>query len=436
VRVKAAAVLWLALLAGALTACSGDGEAPEAAATAVETAATPARRPAAASPASAIAPARLETAEAEAPPEPEGSYLLDTSDGALYYVTALLYGVWAPDGGVLAFARCCEGDGFIDLLDVATGESRRVATGDVRDLAWSPDGSKLAFVAINDLHQGIGLRVVGRDGSGVRSVATHQGAGEPRWLDDDRIAYTVGVPNAPDASFYLARVSDPGQQTPLRRGEPVGDLDPRVVFGFPSPDGAWVVLFEGPYRIDVGSSMAWERATRALTFVAPRLVLAQWAQGTHRALLTWFGAPGGAPLAEVVDFDTGARTALAGGFESRWAADAATVVYLGYQCSRGEAQGETDVFAVRPGSPAVNVSRTPGELEYEVVPAPSRNVVAYTARAADGDSWLLTVRGLEDGAAPSTLTFTHPVHVRDGAWSADGRYVLFTLGGAEDRGCR
>jgi hypothetical protein len=276
-----------------------------------------------------------------------------------------------------------------------------------------------------------------RGGAGLRSIATHQGAGEPRWLDEDRIAYTVGVPNAPEPSFYMARVSDPGQQAVLRRSEPVGDLDPRVVFGFASPDGAWVLYFDGPYRVDVGRSMAWERATRALTAVAPRLVLAQWAQGTHRALLTWFGGPGGAPLAEVVDFDTGARTALAGGFESRWASDGETVVYLGYRCTAGGGiAGETDVFAARPGSPSANVSRTAGDVEYEAVPAPQRPAVAYTARVRGEESWRLTVSELAGRAPSLTLTFGQPVHVRDGAWSADGRWLLFTLGGAEDRGCR
>ena len=54
---------------------------------------------------------------------------------------------WSPDGRWLAFATW---DGDIVLLEPATGDTRsltRIAGAEIRDLAWSPEGDRLAFVA-------------------------------------------------------------------------------------------------------------------------------------------------------------------------------------------------------------------------------------------------------------------------------------------------
>ncbi|HXH22833.1 MAG TPA: hypothetical protein VNN10_12475 [Dehalococcoidia bacterium] len=430
---KRLAAAFLVVLLAACSAVRGsETPGPAVEATRADAAA---RVPATAVPAAPVALASMEPASADSPPDAAGSYLLDTSTGALYFASPLLDGVWSPDGGVIAFARCCSGDGFIDLLDVRGAVARRVATGDVRDLAWSPDGSKLAFVPMNEFQAGTGVRVMARDGSRVQAVVSHMGAGDPRWLDEDRIAYTVGLPNADEPAFYLARLSDPGQQRRLDREEPPGVLDPRVIFGSPSADGAWVVYFDGPYRRGEGRSVAWERSSRRLIELAPRLVLAHWAGATHRALLLSIDGPTGLALAEVVDFASGRGAPVPGGFESRWAADAQTVVHLGYQCRDGAPGGETEVFATIPGGPGRNVSRTPGEVEYALAPAPDRGAVAFAAKAGDAGAWRLTVADLGTTAVHMSFDLRLPVQLRDGAWSPDGRYLLFTLGAGPGGAC-
>ena len=381
----------------------------------------------------AIRPAKLEPASAELPPAEPGSYVLDTASLTLYRASDLLNGVWSADGGAIAFSHCCDNDGFVDTLDVSRGTSRRIATGDVRDLAWSPDGSSLAFVPMSQYQAGMGVRVVNRDGSNVRAVVTHEGAGEPRWLDDERIAYTVGLANSDEPSFYLARLDQPGQSQLLRRKETPDDLDPRIVFGSSSNDGEWVLYFDGPYRRGEGNSLAWNRATRELRVVLPRLALSEWAANTHEALVMSIDHQTSLGKAEAVNFDTGARTQLPGGFESRWAADGRTVLYLGYQCPQGAVIGTTELFATRPGAAPRNVTAAPDELEYELAPSPVRNVVAYASMlAGPTPSWRLHLRNLDSGETVS-LTLGLGPHLGDGSWSADGRYLLFTLGGGRGR---
>lgn len=53
--------------------------------------------------------------------------------------------VWSPDGKSLAFG---DSDGHLNLLDVADGKSKRIATGpraDIDTYVWSPDSRRLAY---------------------------------------------------------------------------------------------------------------------------------------------------------------------------------------------------------------------------------------------------------------------------------------------------
>jgi Tol biopolymer transport system component len=120
---------------------------------------------------------------------------------------------WSPDGRTIAYLQEPGLDLQLWLVDVATGEQRRI-----RDWpgccmtgwggpAWSPDGRELAVVATGEHRPGRAsswqLWVVAADGSAIRSVGG-PGLGQPAWRP---------VPVA-EAATSLAEVAPEGSPMP------------------------------------------------------------------------------------------------------------------------------------------------------------------------------------------------------------------------------
>jgi Tol biopolymer transport system component len=115
--------------------------------------------------------------------------------------------VWSPDGKRLAFvARFTSqfppqtniytmepeapGQTFNAAVQITHFTNGEVATGSI---AWSPDGSKLAFVRGNAAHTNQPLYVVNADGSSANAteIPTVGGAGDPTWsADSGKIAFS------------------------------------------------------------------------------------------------------------------------------------------------------------------------------------------------------------------------------------------------------
>ena len=143
-----------------------------------------------------------------------GIYLADVNGGGLrllqalhrrwypskkqLYATLLLVPTFAPDGSRIAYVdgmgdwgnsiRVMDADGenVRVLIDWRRGGLQEAAMDNhVIRLAWSPDGSRLAFETVDD-----GIWVVGSDGSGLRLLIRH--GHNPTWSPDgSRLAYAT-----------------------------------------------------------------------------------------------------------------------------------------------------------------------------------------------------------------------------------------------------
>jgi Tol biopolymer transport system component len=113
---------------------------------------------------------------------------------------------WAPSGQLIAFMVSCEPNGEpapptgyegIHILNLSTGADQRITrgcAGFIDDLAWSPDGSRLAYVTDDEAGTAREIRVIAADGSSP-ATAIETGVGwpsSPTWSPDGkRLAFAV-----------------------------------------------------------------------------------------------------------------------------------------------------------------------------------------------------------------------------------------------------
>ena len=160
---------------------------------------------------------------------PDGSRLAVASDGGLYVIDSdgtdgerltdfeyrvigRIGGSWSPDGSRIAFVANTEEDtkDRLYVIDVdGAGEMRQVASNPRRrdsPLSWSPDGSRIAFDCIAD-----GICAANSDGrGGVTVFRTGYDARNPTWSPDgQQILFFKGVYVARGwAGSLLVRNSD------------------------------------------------------------------------------------------------------------------------------------------------------------------------------------------------------------------------------------
>jgi tricorn protease-like protein len=120
---------------------------------------------------------------------------------------------WAPSGQLIAFDVAWEPPAEntdyygIHILNVPTGADQRITHVGWRidDIAWSPDGSRLAYVTDNEAGTAREIHVIATDGSSPSTVVK-TGVGtpsSPTWSSDGkRLAYAVRRGN--QSSVYIS----------------------------------------------------------------------------------------------------------------------------------------------------------------------------------------------------------------------------------------
>jgi Tol biopolymer transport system component len=162
---------------------------------------------------------------------------------------------WSPDGSTIAFARAdlsktvSFGSGssgtpfYLYAIDADGTNVRRLTEGDLSDYApaWSPDGSRIAFLRVNGGGGG-GLYVMNADGSSQRRIAGPELEifGAPAWSPDgDSIAVAVNGTEGGDPGGIMLVPADGSAPPAMLPGTEATypDYDSNPAW---SPDGRWI----------------------------------------------------------------------------------------------------------------------------------------------------------------------------------------------------
>jgi hypothetical protein len=137
----------------------------------------------------------------------------------------------SPDGSTIAFQAWVNGLNQVAVMKPETGDwsvlTHDRTSGQIKDLSWSPDGSRIYFDRYLDVPNGVfSIPVVG---------------GEPRPVADDAMYPKV----LPDGSLLLVRLSD-DRRFQLHRYRPEsGRSEPLPAFWIPNQGQPLVAVFPG-----------------------------------------------------------------------------------------------------------------------------------------------------------------------------------------------
>jgi hypothetical protein len=187
----------------------------------------------------------------ECPQDPDDCPRADAEHRTMPHVDVLAFD-FAPDSKTLAFSGSGsddpEDEGLFGvlLLDLATSRLTRVTDHFGRELAFSPDGVRIAFVD-ERVNEDTGLTdqdifVVNRDGTGLTQLThTRRPESAPRWSPDgSKLAFvrsSEGIEGYPDAGteIYVLDLAT-GREVNASNSE-ADDFGPVW-----SPDGQWLAF--------------------------------------------------------------------------------------------------------------------------------------------------------------------------------------------------
>jgi dipeptidyl aminopeptidase/acylaminoacyl peptidase len=257
----------------------------------------------------------------------------------------------SPDGRTIAYVRKSN-DIMTDkarqtiwLVDVATGQQRplEAGAGSYFSPRWSPDGTRLAYVAADGGAPQLFVRWMA-SGDTARITGLPDSPDSIAWSPDGRrIAYSMFVPDdgphlgsappKPDG----AKWADPLQviDAVTYRADGAGYFKPGYtqIFWVPADGGAPTQLTFGP--TNAGGPVAWTADSRAVLFGAD--LSQNWQRNINESEIYRVGIDGGAPVALTSRKGPDASPALS--------PDGRQIAYIGFD-EDGRAAKQTQLYVM------------------------------------------------------------------------------------------
>ena len=408
------------VVAGLAVACGGGGEPSRTVTPEPSPGGTPARTAAVTTPSVAstpLGPSQPVPLEEGAAITGNGAYVADIESGRVWKVAEVPAWRWSPSGSALMVLN-----GGIEVVDMERGSTVRILSDDPTAAAWSPNGSQIAFSRNDPGPQGPkGLYVINSDGSGLKQLS-ERGAYPLEWSPrGDYIASSVWL----DHVYVLDVVS--GETVDLEDvgGYALAWSPDGAALAFTNDNGLYVYDADTGERRQVavgpsGGTILWSPDGSRIAFrFGPRVAMTQGIDA---------GNPNaGLPLFHVVEADGSTEPKpLPPARSVSWSPDGTKIAYLEEGCITGN----WDVFTGRPdGSSEARLTDPPETFKEGPFWSPTSSTIAFLtddelilADTKSGEFRTLASGGPRSGGPG--------IHLHDPPWSPDGRYIMFSAGGA------